>query len=294
MTEVNSSEYIKHHLQNMSFGRFPDGGWGLAQTAEEAANFGFWAIHVDTLFWSVVLGTVVITVFHMVGKKLQAEKVPDGMRNFCETIVEFVQQSVTSSFSGKSRIVGPLAFMLFTWIILMNTMDLIPVDWLPGLAGMLGYQLFDVDPHNVYFKTVPTTDINATFGLSLTVFAFMLFYSLKEKKLSGFLGELTLHPFNFKNKFIQALFIVPNFILETVSLLAKPLSLSLRLFGNMYAGELIFILIALMFSGPLMLALFGGALQWLWAVFHILIVLLQAFIFMTLTIVYMDVACNKH
>ena len=294
MAEISSNEYIKHHLQNMSYGRFPDGSWGFAKTGEEASSFGFWAIHLDTMFWSVLLGFIAMGLFYLVSIRLNAKSAPSGLTNFCEMIVEFVNQNVSSSFSGESKWVHPLAFVLFVWIVLINTMDLIPVDWLPSLAGMIGLNLFGVDPHSVYFKVVPSTDVNATFGLSLTVFALMLFYSIREKKITGFMAELTLHPFSFKNKFIQALFIVPNFILEAVSLLAKPLSLSLRLFGNMYAGELIFVLIALMFSGSLVFFVFGGLLQWVWAVFHILIVLLQAFIFMTLTVIYMDGAFQKH
>jgi len=166
----------------------------------------------------------------------------------------------------------------------MNFMDLIPVDWLPMLAAKISG-----DPH-LYFRVVPTTDPNATLGLALSVFALILYYSIKVKGIGGFIGELTLHPFGSKNVFVQALLIPVNFLLEFVTLIAKPISLALRLFGNLYAGELIFILIAIMFGGGLLLGALGIALQWAWAVFHILIIVLQAFIFMMLTIVYLSMA----
>jgi F-type H+-transporting ATPase subunit a len=147
-----------------------------------------------------------------------------------------------------------------------------------------------MDPHHVYFKVVPSTDPNATFGMALSVFALTIYYSFKIKGPIGFASELTLHPFSSSNKIAQLLFIPINFLLEFVALLAKPLSLSLRLYGNMFAGEMIFILIALMYGGGLALGIFGGLLQMGWAIFHILIITLQAYIFMTLTIVYMDLA----
>jgi len=158
----------------------------------------------------------------------------------------------------------------------------------------MGATFFGADPHHVYFRVVPSTDINATFGMALAVFALMLFYSIKVKGIGGFAGELTLQPFSSDNKLVKLLFIPINFLLEFVSLIAKPISLSLRLFGNMYAGEMIFILIALMYSAGIGMGLFGSVLQLGWAIIHILIVTLQAFIFMTLTIVYMDMAHSEH
>jgi F-type H+-transporting ATPase subunit a len=209
------------------------------------------------------------------------------MQNFIESIIEFIDENVRGSFNGKNPLVAPLALTVFIWITLMNTMDLVPVDWLPSLAQYIGANFFGVDPHHVYFKVVPTTDPNATFGLSIGVFILMVYYSIKNKGIGGFTAELTLHPFESKNPIIKVLLIPANFFLEFVSLIAKPVSHSLRLFGNMYAGEMIFILIALL---PFWI-------QWTlslpWAIFHILIVLLQAFIFMTLVIVYMDMAHDK-
>lgn len=166
-------------------------------------------------------------------------------------------------------------------------MDLVPIDFIPKLAEIIGVHVFGADPHHVFFKIVPSTDPNATFGMALLVFALILYYSVKMKGLGGFVGELTLQPFG---KWALPI----NFILEGVSLIAKPVSLALRLFGNMYAGEMIFILIAIMYGGGLLLGSFGGLLQIGWAIFHILIITLQAFIFMTLTIVYLDMAHQEH
>ncbi|VAX11027.1 ATP synthase F0 sector subunit a [hydrothermal vent metagenome] len=281
---LTSTEYIKHHLQNLAWGQHPNGDWGFAHTALEAKDMGFMAIHVDTMFWSTLLGLVFLYFFRKVAKNAHAG-VPGGLQNFVEMIVEFVDTSVRGSFSAKNDLVAPLALTVFVWIFLMNMMDLVPVDWIPGLAKVLGIH---------FMKVVPSTDPNATFGMALSVFFLMLFYSIKIKGIGGFAGELTLQPFQSKNVIVQAIFIPINFLLEFVSLIAKPVSLSLRLFGNMYAGEMIFILIALMFSGGFAVGLFGGVLQLGWAIFHILIVTLQAFIFMTLTIVYMDMAHSEH
>ncbi|EOW0878441.1 F0F1 ATP synthase subunit A, partial [Acinetobacter baumannii] len=174
------------------------------------------------------------------------------------------------------------------WIFLMNLMDLIPVDWIPQVAAFVGANVFGMDPHHVYFKIVPSTDPNITLGMSLSVFVLILFYSIREKGVGGFVGELALNPFNPSNPVAKALLIPVNLILELVTFLARPISLALRLFGNMYAGELIFILIALL---PFWIQ---WALSVPWAIFHILVITLQAFIFMMLTIVYLSMASEKH
>ena len=254
---------------------------------------GFWAIHVDTMFWSIVLGVFFLWLFRKAAKQANSGQ-PSGVLNFAEWIIEFIDTSVRGSFSGKNNLVAPLALTVFVWIFLMNLMDLVPVDWLPVLAGQIGANLFGADPHHVYFKVVASTDPNATIGMSLSVFALMIFYSLKNKGIGGFTAELTMHPFHSHNKLVQLIFIPINFFLEFVSLIAKPISLALRLFGNMYAGEMIFILIALMFSAGITMGVLGSFLQLGWAIFHILIITLQAFIFMTLTIVYMDMAHSEH
>ena len=290
---LSSTDYIKHHLQNWTFGKHPDGTWGFAHSAAEAKEMGFWAIHVDTMFWSISLGLIFLWLFRRAAKKADAG-VPSGVVNFAEWIVEFIDTSVRGSFTAKNNLVAPLSLTIFVWIFLMNLMDLVPVDWLPQLAAAIGANVFGMDPHHVYFKVVPSTDPNATFGMAFAVFFLVLYYSIKIKGIGGFTGELTLQPFQAKNPVIQALFIPINFVLEFVSLISKPISLSLRLFGNMYAGEMIFILIALMFSAGIGMGIFGGLLQLGWAIFHILIITLQAFIFMTLTIVYLDMAHHEH
>lgn len=289
-----AGEYIKHHLQNLTYGKFPQGHehagqWGFAHNAQEAKEMGFMAIHVDTMFWSIILGVLFLYLFRKVAKNATTG-VPGGMQNFVEMIVEFVDSSVKGAFSGRNAMVAPMALTIFIWVFLINAMDLIPVDWLPQVAALIGHHVFGMDPHHVYFRVVPSTDPNATFGMALSVFALTIFYSFKIKGPIGFASELTLHPFSSNNKILQLAFIPINFLLEFVALLAKPLSLSLRLYGNMFAGEMIFILIALMYGGGLALGIFGGVLQMGWAIFHVLIITLQAYIFMVLTIVYMDLA----
>jgi F-type H+-transporting ATPase subunit a len=293
-TGLTSAQYIQHHLTNWTYGQNPvTGNWEFAQSAAEAKAMGFIAFHVDTLFWSIALGVFFLYFFHKAAKRATTG-IPGGLQNFVEWIVEFIDTSVRGSFSHKNDLVAPLALTIFIWIFLMNFMDLMPVDWLPSLAGYIGETFFGADPHHVYFKVVPTTDPNATFGMALAVFALTIFYSIKNKGVGGFVGELTLQPFQSKNTLVMGIFIPINFLLEFVSLIAKPISLALRLFGNMYAGEMIFILIAMMFSTGITMGVLGGFLQLGWAIFHILIITLQAFIFMTLTIVYMDMAHSEH
>ncbi|GED22680.1 F0F1 ATP synthase subunit A [Halomonas halmophila] len=282
---TSASYYIQHHLQNLTFGYHPENGWGFASSAEEATEMGFWALHLDTMGWSIGLGLLFVLLFRKVGRAATTG-VPSGLQNFVEMLVEFVDSSVKDTFHGKSQLIAPLSLTIFCWVFLMNVMDLVPVDFLPMLAQKIGV-MFGADPANVYFKVVPTTDINATLGMSLSVFALIIFYTIRAKGVSGFVAEMTLHPFNSPNKLVQALFVPVNLLLETVTLLAKPVSLALRLFGNLYAGELIFILIALV-------GLWQLPLHFPWAVFHILVITLQAFIFMMLTIVYLSMAVEKH
>ena len=298
---LTSSEYIKHHLQNLTYGKLPAGyereihgektvlqhdTWTLAQSSQEAKDMGFWAFHVDSLGVAIVLGVLFMGLFRSVARKASAG-VPSGVQNFVEWIVEFIDNSVRGSFSGRSNLVAPLALTIFNWIFLMNFMDLLAVDHGPQLATFVGVKVFHMDPHSVFFKIVPTTDPNVTFGMSIAVFALVIFYSIKFKGIGGFFAELAFQPFGKWG-------LPANLLLEGVNLIAKPVSLALRLFGNMYAGEMIFILIAIMFGAGAVLGVFAGVLQWAWAVFHILIITLQAFIFMTLTIVYLDMAQAEH
>ncbi|MCZ6853120.1 MAG: F0F1 ATP synthase subunit A [Gammaproteobacteria bacterium] len=265
-----SAEYIQHHLTNLTFGQLPDGSWGLAHTAEEAAAMGFNAIHVDSMFWSITTAIIFSSVFYAAARKATSG-VPGGLQNFVEMIVDFIDDITSSIFHYKNTLIAPMALTIFVWVWLMNFMDLIPVDWIPGVAGFLGIH---------YMKVVPSTDPNITMSMALSVFGLILFYSVKCKGLGGFLGELAFHPFGKWG-------LPVNFVLEVVGLIAKPLSLGLRLFGNMYAGEMIFVLLALMFPAGLMFGLLGGVLQWGWAMFHLVIITLQAFIFAVLTVVYL-------
>ena len=284
---LTSSEYIQHHLTNMTYGKMPDGSWKLAETAAEAKEMGFTAIHLDSMGWSIGLGVIFCLLFWMVAKAANAD-IPSKFQSAIEMIIEFVDSSVRDTFHGKSRVIAPLALTIFVWIFLMNLMDLVPVDFIPYTAQLIGAHVFGMDPHHVYFKIVPTTDPNVTLGMALSVFALTIFYSIREKGLVGFGAEFALNPFNPSNPLLKALLIPVNILLELVTFIARPISLALRLFGNMYAGELIFILIALL---PFWVQ---WALSVPWAIFHILIITLQAFIFMMLTIVYMSMATEKH
>lgn len=265
-----TAEYIQHHLTNLTFGQLPDGSWGFAHSAEEAAAMGFWSFHVDSLGWSIGLGLIFIFIFRKAATSATAG-VPGGLQNFVEMVVDFIDETATSIFQHKNDLVAPLALTIFVWVFLMNLMDLIPVDLIPEAAMALGLS---------HMKIVPTTDVNITMAMAVGVFVLILYYSIKCKGGWGFFKELGFHPFGPWGLPI-------NLILESVTLIAKPISLGLRLFGNLYAGEMIFILIAILFGAGAVWAVVAGGLQWVWAVFHVLIITLQAFIFAVLTIVYL-------
>ena len=279
---LTATAYMQHHLQNMVIGKLPAGyvrhdgsvldhaTWAMAHSSQEAIDMGFWAINADTMGWSLFLGAGFLFLFHRAAKKATTG-VPSGLQNLVEAMVEFADSSVRETFHGRSHpVIAPLGLTIFIWILLMNTMDLVPVDLLPLLA-----QKLSGDPH-LFFKVVPTTDPNITFGFSISVFILIIYYSIKIKGIGGFIGELTLHPFG--------KYMIPfNLLLEGVSLCARPVSLALRLFGNLYAGELLFLLVA-------MLGYWQLPGHFIWAVFHLLVVPLQAFIFMMLTIVYLGMA----
>lgn len=242
-------QYIQHHLTNLSVGE------------------GFWTWHLDTLFFGALLAGLLMFISWRIGRRLDYEN-PTGLQNLLETVLEFVESQVKSIFHGHNRLVGPLALTIFMWVFLMNAMDLIPVDLLPWLASLVGIH---------YLKVVPTTDLGTTFALALSVFILIVFYNIKTKGLGGYIRMFLFHPFG--------KWLIPvNIVMTTIEEVAKPVSLGLRLFGNMFAGELIFLLIALLpwwIQWPL-----GGG----WAIFHILVITLQAFIFMLLTIVYLSMA----
>lgn len=271
---ANAGEYIQHHLTNLQVCRV-DGQWVWNECVGN-----FWTINVDSMFFSLVLGLVFLLVFRSVAKNMTTGR-PGKLQAAVELVIGFIDTSVRDAFHGHNKVIAPLALTIFMWVFFMNLMDLIPVDWLPWAASYA---------HIEYLKVVPTTDVNITFAMSISVFVLVIYYSIKVKGAGGFLKELTFHPIAPPTSGIGViaapLVIAFNFVLEGVALFAKPVSLSLRLFGNMYAGELIFILIALL--GVYQLPLHFG-----WAVFHILIVTLQAFIFMMLTIVYLSQAHDK-
>lgn len=263
---LTSDQYIEHHLTNLAYGRLPNGEWTFAANDEQIAEMGFWAINVDTMFWSILLGFVFLAIFVKAARSATTG-VPAGLQNMCELAVEFVDDNIRQVFGNRSNpIIGPLSLTILIWVFLMNAMDLVPVDLLPRAAHLLGVP---------YFKVVPSTDPNACLGMSFGVFLLVLYYNFKMKGPLGFGKSLVAHPVPHWSMYWF------NFILETVDMIAKPTSHGLRLFGNLYAGEMIFILIALL----------PFYLQWMlslpWAIFHILIVVLQAFVFMILTIVYL-------
>ncbi len=279
-------EYISHHLVNLTFGRFPEGHerageWGIATSGSEAEAMGFWALHLDSIGWSVLLAMVFVWIFGSVARTAARDPaaIPTGMRNVVESLVDFVDDLVRSIFKHPDRgYVAPMALTIFVWVFFMNLMDLVPVDLVP--------YIFEFGLGIEYMKIVPSTDVNITMGMAISVFALIIFFSIKQKGLGGFLAEISFQPFG------KAL--VPfNLALEVVGLLAKPVSLGLRLFGNLFSAEMIFILIATMYTG-LVIGLLGGALQFAWAVFHILVVPLQAFIFMVLSVVYLSQAYDEH
>ena len=225
-----SADYIQHHLTNLTYGRFPEGHWGFAHGQEDIDDMGFWAINVDTMFWSLSLGLVFLAIFTWAAKKAKPG-VPGGLQNFCEYAVEFVENNVAQVFGTRPNpIIGPLSLTILVWVFLMNLMDLVPVDWIPHAAALAGIP---------YMKVVSTTDPNATLGMSISVFLLVLYYNFKIKGPIAFGKALVTHPVPHWSMYWF------NFILEMVDMLAKPLSHGLRLFGNLYAGEMIFILIAL-------------------------------------------------
>ena len=270
--EVSAIYYIQHHLQNLTFGYHPENGWSLASTSAEATEMGFWAIHLDTMGWSIGMGVLFLWLFRKAGKAATTG-VPGGLQNAVEIVFEFIENLTRSTFHGKNPVIPPLALTLFIWILLQNSLKLIPVDYFPEMFGKLGFE---------YMKIVPTTDINATLGMSIGVFLLIIYYSCKVKGVGGFGKELALTPFN---TWLLAPF---NLILEIVGLLVKPISLGFRLFGSMFAGEVIFILIALLPFWAIWM------LDVPWAIFHILVVSLQAFIFTTLSVVYLSAAHEHH
>jgi len=255
MASGSATEYVTHHLEHLAVGD------------------GFWTFHIDTLAVSWILGLVFFGVFYSVARKASTDA-PSGIQTFIETCVEFIDNQVSESFHGPKDFVAPLALTIFVWVLLWNLMDLIPVDLFPELMKLFGVE---------YIRILPSADMNATFGLSFSVLILIVIYSIKGKGAKGFGKELFCHPFG-----AHPLLWPANLLLNLVELIAKPVSLGMRLFGNLYAAEIIFILIALL---PIWAQWMPGVA---WAVFHILVIPLQAFIFMVLTIVYLSLAYEDH
>jgi F-type H+-transporting ATPase subunit a len=271
----SSNEYIVHHLTNLQW---------------KVGEHPFWTLHLDTLFFSTALAVIFAWAFYAAASRIKrvGVGVPSKFQNFVELVVEFVDSQVKDTFHGSSRLIAPLALTIFCYVFLFNFMDLVPVDLFPAVAHGAG-----VD----YLKVVPSTDLNVTLALALTVFLLILFYSVKMKGVGGFAKELLFHPFG--------PWLTPfNLLLNIVEQLARPVSLALRLFGNLYAGEMIFLLLALLtlsagFGALLSFAGWLGIIAQIvlglaWAIFHILVITLQAFIFMMLTIVYLSMAHEHH
>ena len=265
---LNSKNYISHHLHHLQ----------LDLRTFRLSNFShsfssFWVLNIDSLIFSNLLGLIFFFFFYSFSKKF-SQKNPGRIQSFIELTVDFVNKNVIEIYKGSNGLIAPLALTVFVWIFLMNLIDLFPIDFFPFIAN----KFFGVE----YFRPVPSADVNITFSLSLSVFFLILFYSFKSKGFFGFFKDMFVEPFS------HPLFFVFNFFLESVSLFSKPISLSLRLFGNMYSGEIIFILIS---------SIIPWWMQWVltvpWAIFHILVVFLQSFIFMMLTIVYLSVALKK-
>jgi F-type H+-transporting ATPase subunit a len=276
----SANEYILHHLTFLS-------------NKEAHGIIDFSVIHWDSVFFSVVLAILFGGSFYLAARNSTAG-VPKGFQSFVEFIVDWIDGQVKETFHGTTKLIAPLGLTIFAWVFLFNFMDLIPVDLLPALAHGAGVS---------HLKVVPSTDVNVTFAMSITVFLLTIYYSIKMKGLGGFVSEFTMQPFSAKNPILKVLLIPANLILEVVPFVARPISLSLRLFGNLFAGEMIFLLLALLtLQGFSALTSVGG---WLgvvahvvlglgWAIFHILVILLQAFIFMVLSIIYLAMAHEHH
>lgn len=282
--EAGATAYIQHHLHHLQL-RLGEGE--------------FWTLNLDTLFFTAVLSLLFLFFFIRAARKA-TPGVPGKFQAIVEMVVGFVDGLVRETFHGRSKLIAPLSITIFCLVFLMNFMDLLPVDLLPwAWAG--GHEIAGADASHAYLRAVPTADLNTTFGLSIAVFLLTLTFGLKHKGAVGFTREIFTAPFHADSMPMKILLAPANMLLRLIEELVRPLSLSLRLFGNMYAGELIFVLIALM-TLDASLAHFStyalGAAQFvsgfIWTAFHIIIITLQAFIFMMLTIVYLSMAAESH
>ncbi|XBC43329.1 MAG: F0F1 ATP synthase subunit A [Buchnera aphidicola (Meitanaphis flavogallis)] len=267
--EFSLSQYINHHLHHLQLNLHT---FKISNVNENFTNF--WTINIDSMFFSIVLGLIFLISFFKIAQQCTSG-IPNKLQAAIELTIDFVNKSVNDVCKNTNSLIAPLSLTIFSWIFLMNLMDLLPIDFIPLICGFLfGFSTI---------RIVPTADINITVSMALVIFILTIYYGIKVKGIKNFLQDLVIQPFQ------HPIFFIFNILLETISLLSKPISLSLRLFGNMYAGEMIFILIS---------GLLPWWTQWLlslpWAIFHILIIFLQSFIFMTLTIVYLSMASKNH
>jgi F-type H+-transporting ATPase subunit a len=279
-----TTQYIQHHLQHLQW---------------QVGDSKFMTINVDSMFFMLLLSSIFLFFFIRTSRKATAG-VPGKFQTFVEIVVTFVDGMVRETFHGRSKLIAPLALTIFCLVFMMNFMDMIPVDWLPGL-WMKGHELAGHDPHHAYLRIVPTADLNITLGMALGVFLLIQIFGISHKGLGGFVKEAFTAPFHAHGAVAKILLAPANVLLRIIEELVRPLSLSLRLFGNMYAGELIFILIAVMTLNAsfahwmtYVMAPVQFIAGFIWTAFHILVITLQAFIFMTLTIVYLSMAAEKH
>lgn len=267
-TSITPTQYIHHHLSYWTVGH------------------GFWSLDVDTLLFSVGLGALLLLIMYLVVRGATADR-PGKWQLFLETVLSGIHDNVKQVFLFDNPVIAPLAITIFIWIWAMNFMDIVPVDLFPRIAQFIGVHAFNANPEEVYLKVVPTNDMNMTFGLSLGVFVLTLYYSFTKKGVLGYAKEFVTHPFEAKGLPVKLVLVVPNIAMNVVETVSKPLSLSLRLFGNLFAGEILFILIA-------MLSWWGTPLTLLWMLFHLLVITIQAFVFMMLSVVYLSMAHTVH
>ncbi len=270
------TEYIQHHLTHLTVNGRPG---------------QFMAIHADSVFFTAILGLLFVVVFCTVARRATSG-VPGKLQAAVEILVEMVDGTVKETYHGRSKLIAPLAITIFALVFLMNFMDLLPVDLLPWAGEEFGIE---------HLRVVATADINTTFGMSITVFFLIWYVGIQEKGVAGFFGEWFTAPFHAHGLVGKILTAFPNLLLRVIEEFVRPLSLSLRLFGNMYAGELIFVLLAgltLEASLSHVSTYLWGTAQFIgdfiWTAFHILIITLQAFIFGMLTIVYLSMSAEKH
>lgn len=267
---LTKSGYVTHHLQHLQLN---------LKTMQFNGDAGFYTLNLDTMFFSLLLGALIFILLYSAARKASAG-VPNKIQNLVEIFFEFADNTVKDIFHKRERFVGAIALVLALWIFSMNFMDLIPVDLLPLTASLMGVH---------YLRVVPTADVNTTFALSLSIFVLVILYNFLHKGIVGVAKEFTTTPFSFDNIILKVLFIPINLPIKLVEEVVKPVSLSLRLYGNLFAGELIFILIAALL--PFYIAFVP---TFLWAVLHILVISVQTYIFMMLSIVYLNMAANEH